>query len=370
MVHTQILSWDVAVAKEHYQLSDRITREVTPFVEVLAATQADRTRLIQRFTDGAAIFEEDGRMVLHQPSRGGHFKRILLDPDADIYSLAITPQPDLLSGSFETHLPEVPEGDLPRALHGRTLVVPHQGIMAPTSSDANFAVSVLAEARHVPANASEIHMDLSACTDLPDIWPEAPPPICAIVRLGRDASSDLLSQVMLAMGTGRVPVRELRVRIDPRQFQVKNRRSPFLSEVVELITAASGVSVVSLSRELALRRRLLELGMRRHLIPDPYFVTWLFRGNRSRGLVSATDNFPIPRRASRREILRGTPDSEHGRLQEYLSLMEDTKPRLQALAERDLYAVSVHFLPNPDLPLMPNHGGITQMINDELAPLS
>jgi hypothetical protein len=189
------------------------------------------------------------------------------------------------------------------------------------------------------------------------------------ISLGRAKSTEILPELMHAMGSGRCPLRELRLRVEPNLFQAQNRRPPFLSEVVELVSSASGVSPVSLSRDLALRHRMLSRGMRRHLIPEPYFVTWLFRGHKFRGLISITDQFPIPRRASRQEIMRGTPESERDRLIMFLSLMDDTSPRLTALAERDFFAVSVHFLPNLGIPILPNHGGISAWDGEQLVPL-
>jgi hypothetical protein len=328
-------------------------------MEVVEATRTARSRLIRKYDSGDA-YEEDGRMVFHMKGRAGRAKHLLLDPDSDLFQLVCGAEPEMLRSSFEIHMDKAPTGELPRLLHGHTLVVPHQGVLAPEREEAAFAVKVSRDAQSIPTNAAEIHMDVTSMTELPVAWPNPSPPILGEVALGRMDSADMLPEFMHAMGSGRCPLRELRLRVEPEVFQAKNRRPPFLSEVLELISSASGVSPASLSRDLALRHRLLERGMRRHLVPEPYFVTWLFRGHKSRGLVSITDQFPIPRRVSNQEILRGTPDSERDRLLLFLSLLDDTSPRLAALAERGFFAVSVHFLPNPSLPLKPDHGGITR----------
>ncbi|HIA03830.1 MAG TPA: hypothetical protein EYN06_06840 [Myxococcales bacterium] len=349
-------------------MSDRITREVTPFVEVLEATRGARCRLVRQY-DNCAAFEEDGRMVLHVPGTAGRIKRLLLDPDSDLYQFVCGAEPEHLKSSFEIHLDKLPKGELPRILHGHTLVISHQGVLAPECEDAEIAVRSSLDQSRVPTNAAEVHLDLTHLKEMPSRWPSPSPPMLGEISLGRAESTEILPELMHAMGSGRCPLRELRLRVEPSLFQAKNRRSPFLSEVVELISSASGVSPVSLSRDLALRHRLLSHGMRRHLVPEPYFVTWLFRGHNSRGLISVTDQFPIPRRPSRKEILRGTPESEHDRLLKFLSLLDDTSPRLSAFAERGFFAVSVHFLPNKGLAIRPNHGGITYWDGQNLVPL-
>ncbi len=344
---------------------ERITREVTPLVEVLASPQSVRSRLIQQ-TDSGAVFEDEGRVVFKMPGPTGRPIRLLLDPDVDLYSLVLGTDSGLLTRYFEVHVNTVPH-ELPRSLRGTTLVAPWQSGPLSTPPDAEVAVRVPRNHPAAPANAAGIFVELAE--DIPEVWPASGPPICAEVPVVRPSSTDILPQLMHGMGTGRYPVRELRMRIDPTVFQKKDRRPPFLSEVVEVVASAAGCSTSQLGRELALRGRLVKLGLRRHLLPDPYFVTWIFRAHRTRGLVPATDHFPIPRRVSKRELMRGTPESEHPRLMAYLGLLEDSKPRLQALAERDLFAVSVHFLPNPDMPLFPNHGGIGRWNGSRLLPL-
>jgi len=190
-----------------------------------------------------------------------------------------------------------------------------------------------------------------------------------VMDLSHQATMDLLPQLAHGMGTGRYPVREIRLRVDPVKFKAADRRTPFLSEVVGAIANSVGCSSHQLCREMALRQRMVPRGLRRHLLPDPYFVTWTFRAHASRGLLPATDHFPVPRRPSRQEILRGTPESERPRLLEYLALLEDPQPRGLAIAERDLFAVSVHYLPNTDLLLLPDHGGIVRLDGDNLVPL-
>lgn len=340
-------------------MTDRITREVTPFVEVILGPQPPRSRLLLQ-TETGAIFEEDGRAVFKIPLPTGAPARVLLDPDADLYELVLGTEVDRLRESFEVHLPSAPMGLLPRELRGLTLVCPLAGPVGPTCEDAFVSIEVPEGVEAVPRSADEIQLVLSGKEELPDVWPQTDAPIVAVVLLGRPEAMEVLPQLMHAMGSGRVPVREVRLRIDPRAFQVRDLRPPFLSEVVEAVAAAAGCSGTQLARELALRARLTRHGMQRHLVPDPYFCSWAFRGDRIRGLVPATDHFPVPRRASRREILRGTPESEHERLLAYLGLLEDPAPRGKALAARDLFAVSVHFLPNPEIPLLPNHGGISR----------
>ncbi|MFT7623985.1 MAG: hypothetical protein ACI9WU_003171, partial [Myxococcota bacterium] len=272
-----------------------------------------------------------------------------------------------LTRCFEVHADVADlQGELPRALHGTTVVVPWESGPLPTLDGADIAVSVPTGVPAVPVGAAEVHVMLR--DEIPESWPTGAP-VCGVLPVDKPSSTDILPELMHGMGTGRIPVRELRLRIDPRVYQRKDRRPPFLSEVVEAVASAIGCSDTQLARELALRGRLAKLGPRRHLLPDPYFITWILRGHRTRGLVPTTDHFPLPRRVSRRELLRGTPETEHPRLLAYLSLLEDSKPRLQALAERDLFAVSVHFMANPDLPLFPNHGGIGEWKDGRLIPL-
>lgn len=351
-------------------MADRITREVTPFVLVLdGSAGTTRTRLLHAI-DGGEILDEDGRAVLKTRSADGRPKRILLDPDADLYGLVSGTEADLLRRPFEVHVSEAfGPGGVPHELRGVTLVVPEH--LAPTLPEGTvFAIDAPAGTQRVAANAAEAHVRLPAGDVVLEVWPDPPPPAMAVLPLGRPEATEQLSQLLHGMGSGRIPVRELRLRIDPRAYQLRERRPPFISEVIEGVASAVGCGTTSLVRELALRQRLLERGLRRHLMPDPFFVTWTFRGHKTRGLVPATDQFPVPRRPSRQEILRGTPESERERLIAYLALLEDPRPRLAALEARDLFAVSVHFLPNPDLPIVPQHGGIMRWVGGRLAPLA
>ena len=338
-------------------VEDRTTRELTPLVEVVGPPTSLHGRLILQ-TEAGAIFEEDGRVVFKMPTASGRPVRILVDPDVDLYELIVGTDQSLLDRCFEVHVPGMFGGDLPRPLQGATRVVPPDGTTVPVFEGQRLAIEVPAGTEQVPSTISEVHVMLTDSEAIPTVWPRTEVPIVAIVPISGPESADVLPQLMHGMGTGRCPVRELRLRINPRVFQVKDRRAPFMSEVVEAVAAGVGCSTTQLAREMALRNRLLGRGIRRHMLPDPFFTTWIFRGHRSRGLVPATDHFPVPRRASRQEILRGTPESEHERLLAYLSLLEASASRLDALQERKRFAVSVHFLPNPDLPIFPNHGGI------------
>ena len=337
---------------------ERITREVTPYVEVLSGFEPLRQRRLRELSVGD-VFEEAGRAILKTASGPlGQPQRVLLDPDADLYMLVSGTEPSLLEQYFEVQLDSVPAGPIPRPLRGLTLVLPFTGEVPPPDPDVAWAVPVPSGTRDVPDGLSEVHVLLDPRAGLPEHWPDPSPPLLGVLPLGAPEATELLPPILHAMGTGRIPLRELRLRIDHVGYRARNRRAPFLSEVEEGVAAAAGCSSASLRRELALRQRLLGLGLRRHLLPDPFFVTWLFRGHRSRGLVSATDRFPVPRRASRQEVLRGTPEEDRPRLLAYLSLLDAPGSRLQALADRDLFAVSIHMLPNPDLRIPPDHGGI------------
>ena len=349
--------------------SDRITREVTPFVEVVQGVQPVRARVLLH-TEVGAIHDDDGRAIYTIPSPLGHPTRVLLDPDADLYELVLGTDRELLRERFEVHLPALPRGPVPRELRGRTLVLKNPAGSLPHLPDACFAAEIPEGHSFVPkTGVAEVHVVLSGSEELPTVWPETQAPVVAVLDLSHPDATEVLPQLMHAMGSGRCPVRELRLRVDPQVFQSRGLRAPFMSEVVEAIASGSGCTTTQLARELALRQRMVPRGLCRHLLPDPYFSTWTFRGHRTRGLVPATDHFPVPQRASRREIMRGTPESEHERLIAYLSLLGDSSPRAQALQDRHLFAVSLHFLPNPDVPLYPNHGGIGVWNGIELTPL-
>lgn len=345
---------------------DRITRDLTPMVEVVTGPAPPRSRLVLQ-TEAGALFEEDGRAVFKMPGPTGRPIRILVDPDIDLYELVCGTSPGMLSSVWEIQTDRVPE-PLPRELRGATLVLPYD-TPAPMGIQAAVAQTVPAGNTIASRHVDEVHINLGDPAELPTAWPNPSPPICVNVPISGSESTDVLPELLHGMGSGRLPVREVRLRINPRLFQIKDRRPPFLSEVVEAVAASAGCSTSQLGRELALRGRLVGRGLRRHLLPDPYFVTWIFRGHKTRGLLPATDHFPVPRRASRQEILRGTPESEHERLLSYLSLLEDSRPRLRALADRNLFAVSAHFLPNPDLPMFPNHGGICRWHGGRTVPL-
>ena len=329
-------------------------------LDILEDAGPPRSRLLLQ-TDHGSIHEEDGRAVFQFPGPTRRALRVLMDPDGDLVELLVGTDDELLKRYFEVHLRKPPTPEQVRLLRGMTLVIPHRtGADIPVTADVNLAVNVPLGAQTVPLNVAEVHMTMAEPYTIPSAWPEPSPPILVNLPLSSAAAADVLPELLHGMGAGRLPIRELRLRINPRAYQHRGRRTPFLSEVVEAVGAAVGCSAAQLAREQALRQRLIPLGLRRHLLPDPFFVTWLFRGHRTHGLVPATKHFPVPSRGSRREILRGTPESERERLLAYLSLMEDSAPRLQALAERNLFAVSAHILPNPDLPLFPEHGGIVR----------
>lgn len=341
---------------------DRITREVTPFVEVVAGAGGERTRTLLRAPTGDVI-EEDGRVLLRVSGPRGRPQRILVDPDADLFEFVLGTDTDLLHGVFEIHLDST-LGELPDHLRGATLIAPVDQWAGLRELTPRVGVRLTADqvgAVEIPPDAAEVHYHLPQTGEVPTRWPDFAGPVCAVAPLANPAVIEALPQLLHGMGGGRVPLRELRLVLDPRAFQVRDRRAPFLSEVVEAVAAACGCAVNQLAREMALRQRMVPRGLRRHLLPDPYFTTWTFRAHPTRGLVPATDHFPVPRRSSRREILRGTPESEHERLLQYLGLLEDLSTRGAALAARDLFAVSVHFYANPDLPLRPNHGGICRL---------
>lgn len=338
-------------------------------VEIVGSPLSVRSQLLLQNESGA-IFDEEGRAVFKMPGPVGRPIRILLDPDADLYRLALGTEPDLLRRCFEVHLPAPPSGPLPYDLRGMTLVSPcAEGARLPAYPDLHLAAAVPQGTVSAPLGSGEVHVEITDPEKLPDSWPSDGGPLLGVLPLSKPGSTDLLPELTHGMGTGKFPFRELRLRVRPQHYQLNQRRPPFLSEVVEAVATAVGCSTNQLARELALRGRMVKRGLRRHLLPDPYFVTWVFRAHQSRGLVPATRNFPIPRRGSRQEMLRGTPESEHQRLFSYLGLLEDSQPRLLALAERDLFAVSVHYLPNPDLPLFPDHGGIARWDGSSLTPL-
>ena len=337
-------------------------------MEVMNASSPLRTRLICTL-DNAEVLEEDGRAVLHVVEKGAGKLRFLLDTDADLYSLLCCTEQDILRRSFEVHLGSAPMGSMPRALIGPTVLLPQGTAELPVQEGAVFGLKVNDQNDPVPPGLDEVHMHFQSCDDLLEEWPVYDAPLVVTVDLDAPGVLDILSPFAHGMGSGRYPVRELRLRVDPRVYLTRGQRPPFLSEILEAIAVAVGCDPISLMRELALRGRLMPRGMRRHLVPDPAFVTWTFRSHRVRGLVPVTDHFPVPKRASHAEILRGTPDSERERLLSYLSLLEDAEPRARAFEKRDLFAISVHFLDNPELPLPSPHGGITMWDKDELHPL-
>ena len=354
-------------------MTDRVTRPVTPFVEIVSGSPHDRVECIRRTGAGDVVID-DGRVLLRIGSQGsGHTTRILLDPDADLYGYLARTAPADLRSVFEVHLSKKDEGLLPSHVRGLTVVLPWQsGQAIPNWPDVSLALS--AEASElptaVPAHVSEVQITISDTEQLPEQLAAVGVPVVVILPLHRYNSVDALPPLFHGMGTGRFKIREIRLRIDPRSYQIRDRRAPFCSEVAEAIASAAGCNTGHLARELAFRERVMHRGCVRHLRSDPYFVTWLFQGHPTRGLVPAAANFPVPRRASRRELLRAAPDSEHQRLVAYLDLLESPESRLCALAERNLYAVSVHYLPNPDLPLRPEHGGIVRTEADGFQPLT
>jgi hypothetical protein len=347
-------------------MSDRVTRELTPYLEIMKGPSPIRTRVLCQFED-AEVLEENGRAILKTHAKKGDAIRFLLDPDADFYALLCGTSRASLERAFEAHVEQLDE--VPEELEGLTLVTADAGVDVSAERNFRVAFKVPPGAKDVSRGADEVHVCLKPDTDPPAEWPDVDVPLALVVRLDDPTGLSVLSPVAHGMGTGRIPVREIRIRINPSVYLAKKRRSPFLSEMTEAIASVVGCDPVSLMREMALRGRLAEKGMRRHLLPDPAFVTFVFRGHRVRGLVAATDHFPVPRRASRQEILRGTPASERERLIQYLNLVEDTRPRLQAFEHSDLFAISVHFLPNPEVPLPSPHGGITRWTGKELLPL-
>ncbi len=349
-------------------MNDRVTRELTPNMEVMNASSPLRSRLICAL-ENAEVLEEDGRAVLHVAEKGAGKLRFLLDTDADLYSLLCCTDQDILRRTFEVHLTSEELGTMPRALIGPTVLLPQGTAELPAQDGAVFGLKVNDHNDTVPPGLDEVHMHLQSGEDLLEDWPVYDAPLVVTVDLDAPGVLDILSPFAHGMGSGRYPVRELRLRVDPRVYLTRGQRPPFLSEILEAVAVAVGCDPISLMRELALRGRLMPRGMRRHLVPDPAFVTWTFRSHRLRGLVPVTDHFPVPKRASHAEILRGTPESERERLLSYLSLLEDTAPRARAFEKRDLFAISVHFLDNPELPLPSPHGGITVWDKEELRPL-
>ena len=353
-------------------MADRVTRPVTPFVEIIHGEPTNRVEVIRKIEAGD-IVAVDGRIVLRLNAIGGApHTRILLDPDSDFYGYIARSEPADLRAIFEVHLKERWHGLLPAQVRGLTVVVPWAGGgEIPHWPDVSLALAVTDEwpATALPNHVSEVHVTLPGDQrDTPDLS-QFQRPVAAILPLHRADSFEVLPRLLHGMGTGRLDIRELRLRIDPRSYQVRDRRSPFCSEVAEAIATAAGCNTGQLTRELAFRERVLHRGSVRHFRPDPYFVTWLFRGHPTKGLVPAANGFPVPRRASRRELLRTAPESEHERILAYLELMESHGSRLQALENRELYAVSVHYLPNPDLPIRPEHGGIVVMDKTDFVPL-
>ncbi len=338
---------------------DRVTREVTPFVDVLEAALPARVRLLAD-TPAGPIFEEEGRAVLElgTPPRE---KRVLLDRDADLYALLLGADGAALDELMEVLLPDgLPNEPLPSALHGTTLVLSERPERPPELAGVSFAVtasvSSLARLDPIPPWAVAVHV--SGARPRPVEAPPHSTPVCWTTPFASDSDLDALPELFLAMGTGRTPVRELRLRVDPAADLERGRRPPFPSEVVDVIAQAVGCESASLMRELALRRRLAEKGLHRAWLAEPHHVSWLFWGHPALGLVPATDHFPVPRRSSRQDLLRGTPDTVRPQLLAYLGLLDDMRPRHLALAAHGLYCVSLHVLPSPSAPFLPNHGGI------------
>ncbi len=328
---------------------DRITREVTPCVEVLLGSERRRPRQLRHDPAGELAIDE-GRATLTHLDR----QRILLDPDGTLYEALLSTPPEWLESVFEVHAE--PGQDVPAA----TAVVTPDGSLG----EAGFRVASGSPGRTADAMLVEVGRS-------------APPTQLALPATGVLAFHDLdaveqLPVLLHGMGTGRVALRELRIRVDPLAFQGLGRRPPFVSEVLEAVADALGVPSAQLGRELLFRQRLggSSLNIRRHLLPDPYHAAFTLRPHRTRGLLPATTLFPLPQRGSRRELMRGTPESEHERLLAYLELLEDPAPRLVAAARRDLFLVSLHFLPNPDIPLRPLHGGIARWRDGVAIPLT
>jgi hypothetical protein len=350
-------------------MSDRITREVTPFVEVLKDPAGRKPRLL-RSADYGEIVEEDGRAVLRVVTPGGkETQRLLLDPDGLLWQSLLASPVDWLERAFEVHLEAAPKGPV-EALAGRTWVLPEASAGLRLDGGQNAVVIAVPASGAPPPtlseHVSEVHFRLE---------PGALPPSVRVPAIGcldfaRPEVVDELPTLLHAMGSGRVGLREVRIRVEPLHYHGRGRRPPFLSEVIDAVASAIGVPAQQLTRELAFRTRLSDLGIRRHLVPEPFFTTFTFRGHRTRGLVPATTLFSLPKRGSRRDVLRGTPESEHDRLVDYLGLLEDPTPRLTALAARGLFAVSIHVLPNPDVPITPNHGGIARWVHGEIVALT
>ncbi|MBT9560311.1 MAG: hypothetical protein IV100_30070 [Myxococcales bacterium] len=337
---------------------DRVTREVTPFVEVHRDPSAHHPRIL-RSTEAGEVVEEDGRVVYRVRNAAGPrgYDRILLDSDGPFYETLMKGEPDALTRPFEIHVEDVstlPAGPFGAPFAGATMVVGADHVDGLTGRGATIAVRAR-EGVPFPRGADEAHFEI--------VTPDDAPSVLAVPGLGRmafdhPAASEHLPTLLHGMGTGRRALRELRLVVNPVAYQSRGRRPPFASEVVEAVASALGVPTAQLTREIVFRERLSALGLRRHLMPDPHFLTFTFRGHRTRGLVPATTLFSLPSRGSRREVLRGTPEAEHDRLLGYLALLEDPRSRLQAFEERALFAVSIHFRPNSDVPLFPDHGGI------------
>lgn len=353
-------------------MTERVTRPVTPFVEVVQGSAAERVELIRQ-TDAGDLVVDDGRVLLRVgAAEGQRATRILLDPDADVYGYLARTDPAELRPVFEAHLKGPVDGLLSTRLQGLTVVLPWQtGEAIPHWPNVYLALAVdgTAGPTSVPPHVSEVQLLLSDNGCAPESLPDPGVPVVAVLPLRRPESVEALPPLLHGMGTGRLPIREVRLRIDPRFYQLSDRRAPFCSEVLEAIASATGCGTGQLVRELAFRERVLHRGSSRHLRADPYFVTWLFRGHPTRGLVPAASRFPVPDRASRREILKTAPESEHESLVAYLDMLESPENRLAAFAARGLFSVSVHYMPNPDLPLRPQHGGIVRVDGDDFEPL-
>jgi hypothetical protein len=347
---------------------DRVTREVTPFVEVHRDPSAHHPRVL-RTTDAGEVVEEDGRVVYRVRNAAGPrgYDRILLDSDGPFFETLLKGEPDALTRPFEIHVDDVsalPAGPFSAPFAGATLVVRPSDVGAVAGRGATIAVRAELGVAF-PRGADEAHFDVVIPDDAPLTLSV---PGLARMAFDHPAASEHLPTLLHGMGTGRRALREVRLIVDPNAYQARGRRPPFASEVVEAVASALGVPTAQLTREIVFRERLSALGLRRHLMPDPHFLTFTFRGHRTRGLVPATTLFSLPSRGSRREVLRGTPETEHDRLLSYLALLEDPRSRLEAFEERGLFAVSVHFRPNPDVPLTPDHGGIVCFRGGQLHP--
>ena len=265
-------------------------------MEVIQGTGADRVEVLRQ-TDIGDLVVDDGRVVLRiGAAEGRPSTRILLDPDADLYGYLARTEPSVLRPIFEAHLNEAIPGLLPTSLQGLTLALPWRpGMAIPNWPDVYLAlVSTNTEGPDtVPSHVSEVHLTLPDDGSAPDQLVDPGVPVVAILPLRRPESVEALPQLLHGMGTGRLPIREVRLRIDPRFYQVRDRRAPFCSEVVEAVASATGCSTGQLVRELAFRERVLTRSCVRHLHADPYFVTWLFRGHLKR-LTPAAAKFPVP----------------------------------------------------------------------------